>query len=72
MYPVAFNWVDQLAYVGRERVGVEYTGEVRVMDHWAFGPHHAWADPSTGATIRMYQPFNGNRTGCQAATGDGT
>ena len=29
------------------------------MDHWAFGPHHLWSEPATGAIIRMWQPFNG-------------
>jgi len=29
------------------------------LDHWAFGPHHAWTDPKTGLIVRMWQPFNG-------------
>jgi len=57
--PVQYNWVDNLFYVATEKIGVEYgVGEME-LDHWAFGPHHAWTDPSTGLIVRMWQPFNG-------------
>jgi len=59
MYPIQYNWTDQMSFIGRERIGIEYIDEIRVLDHWAFGPHHAWSDPETGATIRMWQPYNG-------------
>ena len=59
MYPVAYNWTDAMFYIGRERIGIEYIDEVMELDHWAFGPHHAWSRPDDGALIRMWQPFNG-------------
>ena len=30
-YPIQYNWTDNLFYVGRERVGVEYTGTTQVL-----------------------------------------
>jgi len=57
--PVQYNWVDKLFYVATEKVGVEYNVGEMVLDHWAFGPHHAWTDPATGLIVRMWQPFNG-------------
>lgn len=57
--PVQYNWVDKLSYVATEKVGVEYNIGEQVLDHWAFGPHHAWTDPRTGLIVRMWQPFNG-------------
>jgi len=57
--PIQFNWVDKLFYVATETLDVEYGVGSQTMDHWAFGPHHAWTDPSTGVIIRMWQPFNG-------------
>lgn len=59
MYPVQYNWVDNLFFVATEKIEVEYGVGTKVMDHWAFGPHHAWTDPATGLIIRMWQPFNG-------------
>jgi len=59
IYPVQYNWVDNLFFVAREKLEVEYGVGSKVMDHWAFGPHHAWTDPSTGIIIRMWQPYNG-------------
>jgi len=58
-YPIQYNWIDKMVYIGRENIKIEYINVVREMDHWAFGPHHAWADPATGDIIRMWQPFNG-------------
>jgi len=59
IYPVQYNWVDNLFFVGTERLVVEYGVGWKVLDHWAFGPHHAWTDPTTGLIVRMWQPFNG-------------
>jgi len=59
IYPVQFNWVDNLFFVARETLDVEYGVGSKTMDHWAFGPHHAWVDPATGLIVRMWQPFNG-------------
>ena len=59
VYPLQYNWVDNLFYVSTEKIGVEYgVGEME-LDHWAFGPHHAWTNPATGVIVRMWQPFNG-------------
>jgi len=57
--PVQYNWVDNLFYVATETIDVEYGVGSMTMDHWAFGPHHAWTDPATGLIVRMWQPFNG-------------
>ena len=59
MYPVNPDWVKAMYFLGRENIGVEYTGLTLELDHWAFGPHHAWTEPSTGVIVRMWQPFNG-------------
>lgn len=61
VFPVQYNWTDQMFYIGREKIGIEYVEEnkTRILDHWAWGPHHVWSEPLTGKTIRMWQPFNG-------------
>merc|ERR1711988_79571 len=61
VYPVQYNWTEQMFFVGRENIGIEYMAEgtKMVLDHWAFGPHHVWSVPATGKTVRMWQPFNG-------------
>ena len=59
VYPLSLDWVDNLRYVGKERVGIEYVGGTRDLEHWAFGPHHVWSEPATGSIIRMWQPYNG-------------
>jgi hypothetical protein len=61
VYPVQFNWTQQMYFIGREKIGIEYMapGTTMVLDHWAFGPHHVWSVPATGKTVRMWQPFNG-------------
>lgn len=59
VHPIATNWTDNLSFVGREKIGVEYDQGTHVLDHWAFGPHHVWVFPDTGRILRMWQPFNG-------------
>jgi len=59
VYPLAYNWVDNLVYISTEKIGVEYGVGDMELDHWGFGPHHAWTDPATGLIVRMWQPFNG-------------
>merc|ERR1711907_100581 len=59
VYPVQYNWTQQMFYIGREKIGVEYGVGEMTLDHWAFGPHHVWSVPETGKAIRMWQPFNG-------------
>ncbi|GMI34528.1 hypothetical protein TrCOL_g1269 [Triparma columacea] len=59
MYPVNPDWTKQMFYIGRENIGIEYTGREMELEHFAFGPHHLWSHPETGEIIRMWQPFNG-------------
>ena len=59
VYPIQYNWTQQMFYVGREKLVVEYINAELVLDHWAFGPHHVWSEPATGKALRMWQPFNG-------------
>ena len=40
-----YNWVDNLIYMGREIIGVEYINQELELDHWAYGPHHVWVYP---------------------------
>jgi hypothetical protein len=28
-YPVQYNWIDKMVYIGREVIGIEYINEVR-------------------------------------------
>ena len=59
VYPIQYNWVDNLKYVGREILGIEYINTEATVDHWVYGPHHLWTYPENGQIIRMWQPFNG-------------
>jgi len=59
VYPIQYNWVGNLGYLGREKIGVEYINIEAVLDHWVYGPHHVWTYPDTGNILRMWQPFNG-------------
>jgi hypothetical protein len=64
LYPIQYNWTQQMYYVGREKIGVEsfdvnIPNTERVLDHWAYGPHHVWSEPDTGRSVRMWQPYNG-------------
>jgi len=59
VYPVQYNWTQQMFYIGRELIDVEYGVGKMTLDHWAFGPHHVWSVPETGEAMRMWQPFNG-------------
>merc|ERR1712241_1289627 len=34
-------------------------GGPQTLDHWIYGPHHAWTNPQTGIIVRLWQPFNG-------------
>jgi len=60
VYPLMYNWTDNLSFIGREKIDVEYIWQKDVLlDHWGYGPHHIWSEPDTGKLIRMWQPFNG-------------
>jgi hypothetical protein len=60
MYPVTYNWTEQLFFIGVEKIGIEYIEphQIEELYHWAFGPHHVWST-GTGEIRRMWQPFNG-------------
>ena len=57
--PVSPTWVDNLNFIGREYIFVEFLEEEMLLDHWVYGPHHAWVRPENGDIVRMWQPFNG-------------
>lgn len=59
IYPVMHNWTNHLTYLARERLEIEYgVGEMDV-DHWVYGPHHAWTPVGSDQIVRMWQPYNG-------------
>ena len=58
-YPVNFNWINNLVWKGREMLAIEFLGETLEVDHWTYGPHHAWTRIESGEIVRMWQPFNG-------------
>jgi len=59
IYPVMHNWTNHLTYLSRERLEIEYgVGEMDV-DHWVYGPHHAWTPVGSDQIVRMWQPYNG-------------
>ena len=58
-YPISYEWVERLVYIGREELFVEYIEVTEVLDHWIYGPHHLWSYPESGQVLRMWQPFNG-------------
>jgi len=57
--PLQYNWTKLLRFMGRERLHVEYGVGPQTLDHWIYGPHHAWTNPQTGIIVRLWQPFNG-------------
>lgn len=59
IFPVMWNWTNNLKWMARETVEIEYgVGEMDV-DHFTFGPHHAWAPVGSNQIVRMWQPYNG-------------
>lgn len=56
--PLRPNWTSILSFVATEMLEVELVGW-RVLNHFAWGPHHVWALPSSGTIMRMWQPYNG-------------
>lgn len=59
IYPVQYNWIDELVFVGRERLAIEYIDQTLDVDHWVFGPHHVWTKTEDGNIIRLYNAFGG-------------
>lgn len=59
VYPIQYNWIDNLSFLGREKLAIEYMDVTLDVDHWVYGPHHVWTRTEDGNIVRMYQPFNG-------------
>ena len=57
--PVSPDWAKDAVFLAREKLGIEFLWEERLVDHYVKGPHHVWSDVETGNVVRMYQPFNG-------------
>lgn len=70
--PLQFNWTNNLRFMGREKLDVEYGVGMRTLDHWIFGPHHVWTAPETGMIVRMWQPWNGLQVFSDRAFQQGT
>jgi len=59
IYPVMYNWTNHMSYVGREEFEVEYGVGRLQLEHWNYGPHHAWTKVGDDTIVRMWQPYNG-------------
>jgi len=54
-----YNWSNRFSYWGREEFEVEYGVGKMQLEHWNYGPHHAWTRVGDDTIIRMWQPYNG-------------
>jgi hypothetical protein len=59
IYPVMYNWTNHMSYIGREEFVVEYGVGKLQLDHFNYGPHHAWTKVGDDTIVRMWQPYNG-------------
>merc|ERR1711959_300509 len=59
IFPVMYNWTNHMSYVGREEFVVEYGVGKMQLDHFTYGPHHAWTKVGDDTIVRMWQPYNG-------------
>lgn len=59
IYPVMYNWTNHMTYMGREEFEVEYGIGKMQLEHWNYGPHHAWTKVGDDTIVRMWQPYNG-------------
>jgi hypothetical protein len=59
IFPVMYNWTNHMSYFGREEFEVEYGVGKLQLDHWNYGPHHAWTKVGDDTIVRMWQPYNG-------------
>jgi len=59
IFPVMYNWTEHMNYFGREEFVVEYGVGKMQLDHWNYGPHHAWTKAGDDTIVRMWQPYNG-------------
>lgn len=53
-----WDFAKDAEFVGRERIGVEWVGEME-LDHFILWSHHMWTDPKSGRIVRMWKPWNG-------------
>jgi len=53
-----YNFAETAQYLGRERIGVEWLGEMD-LDHFIIWAHHIWTDPKSGRLVREWKPWNG-------------
>jgi len=53
-----YNFAEDAQYLGRERIGVEWIGEME-LDHFILWSHHMWTDPVSKRLVRLWKPWNG-------------
>jgi len=53
-----YNFAEDAQYLGRERIGVEWIGEMD-LDHFILWSHHMWTDPKSRRLVRLWKPWNG-------------
>jgi hypothetical protein len=54
IFPVMYNWSNRFNYWGREEFEVEYGIGKMQLEHWNYGPHHAWTAVSDDTIVRMW------------------
>jgi len=52
------DFAETAQYLGRERIGVEWIGEME-LDHFILWSHHMWTDPKSKRLVRLWKPWNG-------------
>jgi len=53
-----YDFAENAQYLGRERIGVEWIGEME-LDHFILWSHHMWTDPKSKRLVRLWKPWNG-------------
>jgi len=57
-YAWHYDFAKNAQYLGRERIGVEWLGEMD-LDHFILWSHHMWTDPVSKRLVRLWKPWNG-------------
>jgi len=57
-YAWHYDFAKDAQYLGRERIGVEWLGEME-LDHFILWSHHMWTDPVSKRLVRLWKPWNG-------------
>lgn len=74
-YAWHYDFAKTAQYLGREKVGVEWLGEME-LDHFILWAHHIWTDPISQRMVRLWKPWNGlqiyDPTGWQDSIDDPT